>query len=475
MNSSSNNLAGLKWFLWWVFVNFLSFAVGIGLSQVIVNVTGEIVSFAVFGAIVGLAQWMMLRKHISLTGWWVLFSALSASVGLILVNFAQGAMPWGDYHPILAILFCGLVIGIIQALILKNHLPKTGFWVLVSVISWLLGGVVGFLLDLQLFSFFLIIVNYSLIGMITGIATGIFLIFNSKNIKPDQEQKIFSLQSLITAIVILALISIPILWMQNTTNQIDLTKMPELGQIPTCSELLPIECSGDQDHCAELIPFEPVEGSGYVNTPENGETWDNQYRSYLRRDLKILVQYAAARVACETRDWNYQGFDPIVLLDMSEKDGAIPGTSIGDPKHPPGTHVNGTDIDISYFQIEKPALIPWLDIGAFEGGGNLPRAICKHTMFGVDVSHCTQPSQLLDPWRTALFIVYISQHPQTRVIGVDGQIGPVIEKALDQLVQEDWITPDLREQIPLAYEVDYEGMGWFLHHHHHMHISLLTE
>jgi hypothetical protein len=442
MNSTSNNPAGLKWILWWVFVNVVSFAAGIALSQVIISVTGEIISFAVFGAVVGLVQWLTLRKHFSLT---------SASVGLILVNFVQRVVPWGEYSLILGILFCGLVIGSIQAYFLRNHLPKTFFWVLANVIGWLLGGVVGFYLDPQLSTFFVITINYSLIGIITGIFTGLFLIIRFKILEPVPNQKNFLFKSLITAIVILSLISIPLLWIQNSFDQIDLTKMPELGKITTCSELPPMECIGDQDYCSEIIPFEPVEGPGYINTPENGETWENQYRSYLRRDLKILVQYAAAGVACETSNWNYRELEPITLLDMSESDGAIPGTSVGDPGHPLGTHVDGTDIDISYFQVEKPALFPWLE-------GNSPRAVCKHTIFGVDAYHCTQSPQLLDPWRTALFIAYLSQHPQTRVIGVDGQIGLVLETALDQLVQAGWIDSGLRDQIPLAYELEYEGI-----------------
>jgi hypothetical protein len=82
---------------------------------------------------------------------------------------------------------------------------------------------------------------------------------------------------------------------------------------------------------------------------------------------------------------------------------------------------------------------------------------------------------LLDPWRTALLIAYIAENPAIRVIGVDGKVGPVIETALDQLVKAGWL-PDIDGvYIPLAYEVENTGLGWFYHHYHHMHVSLDVE
>ena len=59
-----------------------------------------------------------------------------------------------------------------------------------------------------------------------------------------------------------------------------------------------------------------------------------------------------------------------------------------------------------------------------------------------------------------------------RVIGVDGQIGPVIDAALDHLVHAGWLTPDQRLDIPLVYETSDTGLGWFQYHHHHLHVGM---
>jgi len=58
------------------------------------------------------------------------------------------------------------------------------------------------------------------------------------------------------------------------------------------------------------------------------------------------------------------------------------------------------------------------------------------------------------------------------VIGVDGQVGLMLEAAFEELVQLGWIDAADRDAIPLAYEVTDQGWGFFKFHHHHLHISM---
>jgi hypothetical protein len=227
---------------------------------------------------------------------------------------------------------------------------------------------------------------------------------------------------------------------------------------PSCGGLPPLFCVGDADECTELLPFDPDTGPGYLDALMYLETWDNQFRSYVRRDVMQLVKYATAKVQCKTADWDYGNFAPLGLGDMSEADGAMPGTSIGAPAHPPGTHENGNDIDIAYYQLYAT--------------DNLPRPVGVHYLGETDVYHCVEEPYALDRWRTALFVSYLSEHPHVRVIGVDGQVGLVLEEALDELVELGWIDPEHRAGIPLAYEVTDEGLGWFQFHHDHLHVSM---
>ena len=72
------------------------------------------------------------------------------------------------------------------------------------------------------------------------------------------------------------------------------------------------------------------------------------------KSMKELVKYAAGKVDCKAANWDYGNFAPLGLGDMSEADGSIPGTSTGNPGHPPGSHEHGFDIDIAYYQLYAP-------------------------------------------------------------------------------------------------------------------------
>ena len=177
-----------------------------------------------------------------------------------------------------------------------------------------------------------------------------------------------------------------------------------------------------------------------------------------------LVKYAASMVECQAAGWDYGNFEPLGLGDMSERNGAIPGTREGQPGHPAGTHVNGSDMDIAYYQVGTP--------------DNTLRAVCAHTLNGRDEYHCTAEPEFLDPWRTALFIAHLHESPQLRVIGVDGRVGVPVEAAIQQLCAEGYIAnnnPVCRGRLSLAYETVDEGRGWFRFHHHHLHMSLLGQ
>jgi hypothetical protein len=207
-----------------------------------------------------------------------------------------------------------------------------------------------------------------------------------------------------------------------------------------------------------LVLFEPAIGVGYLDFPSPPETEQSQYFSYIRRDLMLLVKYATAKTACKTACWDYGNLAPLGLGDMSEADGSTPGTSFGYLRHPVGTHEDGRDIDTAYYQLFST--------------DNRLRPVGEHYVGYFEAYHLTGPPYALDTWRTALYIAYLSEHPRIRVIGVDGQIGPVLEEALDALVEAGWLDAGLRESIPLAYEVEDTGLGWYYFHHHHMHISM---
>ena len=240
------------------------------------------------------------------------------------------------------------------------------------------------------------------------------------------------------------------------------TCIPDIGPGPGAfvdkgCDLPPLECEGTKAYCDELIQFEPVEGYGYIDYPENGESYANQYRSWLRREGFIAIKYAAAKVACYADDWEFGNGGPIGLIDMSEENGDIPGTSVGSAGHPNGTHEDGQDIDVAYYQVNT--------------SDNRARPICDHYEAGSEAHHCTAPPHLLDPWREALFLGALFEHPRMRVIGCDGQAGTMIIGAMENLCENGWLGSYACNNVALAYETVNTGAGWYLFHHHHVHVS----
>jgi hypothetical protein len=211
------------------------------------------------------------------------------------------------------------------------------------------------------------------------------------------------------------------------------------------NELPPLLCTGHAEYCSELLPFEPVVGPGFLNYLVKDETWDDQYRSYVRRDLMQAVKYAAAKVESRTSDWEYGNFAPLGLGDMSDANGQSPATN-GIPDHL--THEDGNHIDIAYYQLYAT--------------DNLLRPVGRHQN-----GYLTATPYALDRWRTALFLAYLSEHPHLRYVAVDEQVGLALEEAFLDLEELGWIDAGVRAQIPLVY-----GEGVTAGHHDHMHVAM---
>lgn len=147
-------------------------------------------------------------------------------------------------------------------------------------------------------------------------------------------------------------------------------------------------------------------------------------------------------------------------VDRLPKDSAIPGTSVGSPGHPAGTHVNGFDMDLAYFQTTTP--------------DNKLRAICEHKEGTKDQYRCVKEPHLLDAWRSSLLLGAFLSSPRIRVIGVDGKVGPIVQAAMPRLCAAGYLPAAActAAKTKLAFETTNEGRGWYQFHHHHFHISL---
>lgn len=184
MNSARSQV-GWRFFLLWVLASTVGVIVGhasifalLVMSQALYAASVErvvvvIVTFSLTGAIngasIGIAQWLVLRRQVTLIGRWVLASTVGGALGYV-VGFAVLGAGFDGYDlgdiggfAVLGTLFgifavFGASVGVAQWLILRRReISRAGWWVFASSVGDLIG------------VFFLPLVAY-------GVATGVSML-----------------------------------------------------------------------------------------------------------------------------------------------------------------------------------------------------------------------------------------------------------------------------------------------------------
>ena len=84
-----------------------------------------------FGAVVGLAQWLVLRRQVAREGWWILVGAIGWTMSFLVardVGAALGGIATGALGGTLGAL---VVVGVV-----RQRLSHSGLWVLAAVVAW---------------------------------------------------------------------------------------------------------------------------------------------------------------------------------------------------------------------------------------------------------------------------------------------------------------------------------------------------
>ncbi|MCC7536707.1 MAG: hypothetical protein IT379_10860 [Deltaproteobacteria bacterium] len=216
-----------------------------------------------------------------------------------------------------------------------------------------------------------------------------------------------------------------------------------------CTDL--IEMPGSRDPSS----IEAMTAGYYPSSPR-------QY-SYLRRDLTLLIQYAAAMVQAR-----YPGTPPIALGDLGQADGLTPGcvtascdTASDNPRHPTTTH-RGDDMDLAYFQTDGENNYQIVCGDGSDTNGNGRRGMFNDGYF------CTTDMNIVDWERQAYWFAMLATTPLVRVFGIDQTFPTPLRNALRALYDEGAISD---EQYDRALSLGYGADGGWQFHHHHSHMS----
>jgi len=104
---------------------------------------GGLIGLFVIGTVIGLAQWLVFRHHFKRAGWWwILVTALGWTVGYFVSWSLLEAIGWTTFERFeagmtTALVMCGTVAGIVQWLLLRQEVPKAGWWIIANLAGWI--------------------------------------------------------------------------------------------------------------------------------------------------------------------------------------------------------------------------------------------------------------------------------------------------------------------------------------------------
>ena len=139
-------MGGWRFWLLWVLATNLGFFSGRWLGQALATTFSEPFASGVFAVSfalpVGLLQWLVLRRHLPRSGSWVLTTSVGWGVGAlvgaaVMLSAAPTAAPGGLFWIFALAFISGAAVGIAQMPLILRHLPELApWWVIISVVAW---------------------------------------------------------------------------------------------------------------------------------------------------------------------------------------------------------------------------------------------------------------------------------------------------------------------------------------------------
>jgi hypothetical protein len=128
----------LSFYVLWLLA-FLGFPIGGAVAYSLVGAVDSPVRAAlaglITGLVIGVAQWLVLRQALPLNPGWNAVTGIGMAVGL-----AAGVALFGTENAgnplLLRAALTGLLIGVAQWLLLREHVAMNGWWLLVIAGAW---------------------------------------------------------------------------------------------------------------------------------------------------------------------------------------------------------------------------------------------------------------------------------------------------------------------------------------------------
>jgi FtsX-like permease family protein len=164
--------AKIGWSLWlqWVLASVLGFSIGTTIGNAFANLIpamtctqsfsdsfidrltnfpciqpslGLILIVFILGLAGGFMQWLVLRRRIAGTGWWIPATALGFPIALVLADRAMRLAGEFAAAPILLGVLFGVLSGSLPWLVLRRQNAGAGWWLPAHLLGALVGGAFG--------------------------------------------------------------------------------------------------------------------------------------------------------------------------------------------------------------------------------------------------------------------------------------------------------------------------------------------
>jgi hypothetical protein len=91
------------------------------------------------GFLIGLAQWVVLRKYLNDSSDWVLAAGASWAVGFALGLMIMSGLTSTGLDGFFGYILFGIIVAVVQWPILRREIPNVWMWILANVIGWTAG------------------------------------------------------------------------------------------------------------------------------------------------------------------------------------------------------------------------------------------------------------------------------------------------------------------------------------------------
>ncbi len=95
------------------------------------------------GLLIGLAQWLVLRGYLTDCRDWILYQAggwvVGYALGLFIVDLLAGSALGG----VVGFILFGAIVAVFQWPVLRREIPQLWLWILANVVAWTLGAYVS--------------------------------------------------------------------------------------------------------------------------------------------------------------------------------------------------------------------------------------------------------------------------------------------------------------------------------------------